>query len=95
MLNPATPEELRYDLCLANLAKLFFWLGWLRATEAFSLRCCNIDCIPPQEAASRGLPPQCGAFLLQLLEYTKSPQSSQVDVIIASRTASDFDIGAC
>jgi hypothetical protein len=92
--HPDTPVELRFDLRLANLAELFFWLGWLRASETFSLRWCDVEHIPPAEAYSRGLPRDLGAFLLKLLESTKSNQTTQVDMILASYTASGFDLGS-
>jgi hypothetical protein len=91
--HPDTPADIRYDLLLANLAELFFWLGWLRASEAFSLRWCDIESILPVDAQSRGLPRNTGAFLLRLLESTKSHQTTQVDVILASLTASGLDVG--
>jgi hypothetical protein len=84
-----------YDLCLANLAELFFWLGWLRANECFSLRWCDIDCILPAHASARGLPHNTGALLLKLLDSTKSHQSTQVDQILAACTASGFNLGDC
>jgi hypothetical protein len=92
--HPDTPVPLHYDLLLANLAELFFWLGWLRASEGFSLRWCDIDYITPAQAESRALPPGTGAILLQLLESTKSHQSQQVDVILAALTASGLAPGA-
>jgi hypothetical protein len=95
LADPDTHPALRHDLCLANLAELVFWLGWLRASEAFTLRWCDIEAISPAASASRGLPPNIGAFLLTLLESTKSHQTVQADVILASLTSSGFDLGAC
>jgi hypothetical protein len=91
--NPDTPTDLCYDLCLANLAELLFWLGWLRANEYFSLCWCDVEHILPAQAAGRGLPRDTGALLLQLLESTKSHQFTQVDQILAARTASGFRLG--
>jgi hypothetical protein len=92
--HPSTPLEYQYDLLLANLAELFFWLGWLRASEGFSLRWCDLEYISPAQAASHALPPLTGALLLKLLESTKSHQTEQVDVILAARTASGFRPGS-
>ncbi len=74
LADPALLPAMRHDLCLANLVELLFWLSWLswlRAYEAFSLRWCDIEAISPALTASRGLPPNLGAFLLKLLESTK------------------------
>jgi hypothetical protein len=92
--HPATPASMRYDLCLANLADLVFWLGWLRASEAFSLRWCDVTIIEPAAAVSTGLPPNIGALFLALLESTKSHQTTQADVVLAGRSASGFDVAA-
>jgi hypothetical protein len=92
--HPLTSAALRHDLQLANLAELIFWLGWLRASEAFALRWCDIDHVLPASSASRGLPPNIGALFLKLLESTKSHQTTQVDIILAALTASGFDLGA-
>jgi hypothetical protein len=70
-------EALRYDLRLANLAELIFWLGWLHASEAFALRWCDIDHVLPASSASWwGLPPNVGALFVKLLESTKSHQTT-------------------
>jgi hypothetical protein len=92
--HPLTSAALKHDLRLANLAELVFWLGWLRASEAFALRWGNIDHFLPALSASRGLPPSVGALFLKLLESTKSHQTTQVDMILAALTASGFDLGA-
>jgi hypothetical protein len=91
--HPDTPNALHYDLRLANLAELFFWLGWLRASETFSFRWCDLELITPAMSESRSLPCLTGALLLKLLESTKSHQPLQVDVILAARTASGLDVG--
>jgi hypothetical protein len=92
--HPHTSDNLRYDLRLANLAELFFWLGWLRASEGFALRWCDVEYIAPAQAESKALPPNTGALLLKLLESTKSHQTEQVDVILAALTSSGLPAGA-
>jgi hypothetical protein len=91
--HPDAPASMKYELSLANLAELFFWLGWLRASEAFTLRWGDVERILADEAGGHGLPPNTGAFLLKLLESTKSHQTEQVDVVIAARTASGLNVG--
>jgi hypothetical protein len=59
---PETPKVWQYQLCLANLAKLFFWLGWLQATKGFSLWWCDVECITLGNAKSRGTLPMLGHF---------------------------------
>ena len=82
-----------YQLCLAQLAELLAWTGWLRANEIFSLRWCDIKCIPPSRAPSHGLPSGSGALLLKLLESTKSEQTKTADHIVAYTTASGLSPG--
>ena len=82
-----------YQLCLAQLAELLAWVGWLRANEIFSLRWQDIVCIPPSSAPSHGLPSGSGALLLKLLESTKSEQTKTADHIIAYKTASGLSPG--
>jgi hypothetical protein len=46
------------------------------------LRWCNIEPISAAQALRCGLPQNCGALLLKLLESTKSHQSTQVDMVL-------------
>ena len=81
-------NERHYQLCLAQLAELLAWVGWLRANEIFTLRWKDIECIPPSTTPRYGLPSGSGALLLKLLESTKSDQTRTADHIIAYETAS-------
>jgi hypothetical protein len=73
ILHPATPAELAYDLELANLAELFFWLGWLRASECFALRWCDIEAVTPAAAESRGLPPPARGTSVETTRIHQEP----------------------
>ncbi len=83
-----------FQVMLAQLAELLAWLGWLRALELFGLRWQDVECIPPGPTPAYGLPAGSGALLLQLLEATKSSQTSTADMVISYRTASGLTPGA-
>lgn len=86
--DPTTPAAVRYALAQANLCELFFWLGWLRATECFSLHWPDVHRVRHHSSQTYGLPPNTDALLLRLLEATKSNQTAQADLILAGTTAS-------
>lgn len=79
------------QLALANLCELLFWLGWLRSSECFSLRWCNLTYLYGPSATALGLP--AAALLLRLLPSTKLDQNRQADVLIAATTASGLSVG--
>jgi hypothetical protein len=91
-LNSQDPEH-RAELARAALANLAAWLGWLRATEVFSLRWADVAVTEPGDGAALDLPPQTGAISLRLSPQTKSDQTRTADVFIAYTTASGFSMG--
>jgi hypothetical protein len=91
--DPATPPLSRLASVLANVAELFLWLAWIRGCELFGLRWCDVQVIPPHNAARRGLPPNTGALLLRLLDSTKSDPTKQADVVIAYHTSGGHEPG--
>ena len=84
----AAPRPLRLELALAALANLFFWLGWLRTSEAFGLSWKDVEVLHPANAAEQDLPANVGLLSLRLLPETKSSRTHRPDVIIAYRSAS-------
>lgn len=86
----ATRSAERRLVSLAAVANLFLWLGWLRSSEVFSLRWSDVTVIDPTQGPLHGLPPNCGALLLDLLPETKSSRSQTADVVIAFAT-----VGGC
>ena len=85
------PERRR--CALAGLANLILWLGWLRATETFSLTWSDLEVVIPADGPSRDLPPNCGMLLLTLLPETKSSRSASADVVISYQTLSGLHPG--
>lgn len=83
----------KLELTRAALANLFLWLGWLRASELFGLRICDITIIRPQEGQMHDLPRGVGALLLRLAPETKSQRGFAVDVPLAYATKAGFKPG--
>ena len=83
----------KYDLIAAQCAELIAWLGWLRASELFTLRREDVELVPPSNGAVYGLPPNVGVILFQLLPSTKSSRNKQVDIVITWHTASGLNLG--
>ena len=83
----------RIWLATAGLLNLTLWLGWLRSTEALSLRWCDVQCIPPHRSAEADLPSGLGALTLRLSPATKASRTRTVDVIIAYQSRSGLSIG--
>jgi hypothetical protein len=77
----------------AGLANLLLWLGWLRATETFGLRWCDVTCIRPLDGPIHDLPPGMGCLLLRLSAETKSERGRSADVPIAYTTLSGYTAG--
>ena len=75
------------------LVVLMAWLGWLRSTELFSLRACDVTMVPPSDGPRLGLPRGVGAVGLTLLPSTKGSQTAQADVWVAFTTASGLSLG--
>ena len=83
----------RREISLAGLANLLAWLGWLRASELFGLRWCDVTLVSGMKAAEYDLPPGVGALLLRLAPETKSERGHSVDVPIAYQTKSGLKAG--
>lgn len=81
------------ELCRAALANLFAWIGWLRATENFSLGWADIEVTEPEDGPRLELPKGAGAISLRLLAQTKSNRTQTADMIIAYTTASGLSTG--
>jgi hypothetical protein len=78
----------------AGLANLLLWLGWLRASENFGLRWCDLTCVHPRDGPVHDLPPGVGCLLLRLSTETKSERGRSADVPIAYETLSGYGAGA-
>ena len=74
------------DIARAALANSLAWLAWLRASELFGLRWCDITLIHPSQGQDFDLPRGVGALLLRLAPETKSMRNKAVDVPVAYRT---------
>ncbi len=82
------------DLAAAAVMHLTFWLGWLQSLEAFSLNWLDVMVTPPYRSGEKGLPDQCGVVEMNLLEQTKSNQTSVADVVVAYTTlTSNLSLG--
>ena len=78
----------------AGLANTLLWLGWLRSSELFDLRWCDIEVIRPDQGPAHDLPPGVGCLLLRLNPITKTSPHHTADVPIAYATASGLRPGA-
>lgn len=87
----ATSAVQRTELATAGFANLTFWLGWLRAREAFNLRWCDVEYLPSLDDLPPSFPP-LGALLYRLGPETKSERSRRADVICAAHTRGGFDL---
>jgi hypothetical protein len=83
----------RHNLSIAGFANLMFYLGWLRGGELFEASTEDLLVTPPEEAATRSLPPGVGTVELSLLPETKSDPSKTADIVVAFTTLSGLNIG--
>ena len=88
----ARNDAKRLELAKAGLANLIFWLGWLRSTEAFSLRFSDCELTLPADGPRHDLPPGIGALHLNL-QQTKSSPTATAAVILAYQTVSGLCVG--
>lgn len=80
-------------LALAGLANLALWLGWFRSGECLSLSWSDVFALEPALGPQMDLPTGCGVVLFRLSPETKSDRSRRVDVLVAYRTMSGYNIG--
>jgi hypothetical protein len=90
-LAASRPEQ--HDIVVAGCSNLFFYLGWLRGGELYQGQDSDLALTPPQEAASKGLPPGIGVVEFDLLPETKTDPCRTADVVIAWETLSGFKFG--
>ena len=81
------------QMALAGLATLLLWLGWLRSSEVFGLRWCDIQVTPPEEGPSLDLPRGIGVVACRLQPETKSSRDKAVDCHMAYQTISGYELG--
>ena len=81
------------DICMGAVATLFLWLGWLRGSEAFGLRWCDLTIVLPHDGPRYDLPMGIGMIGLRLLPETKSQRASTVDMTLAYETISGYQLG--
>jgi hypothetical protein len=78
---------------MGAVATLFLWLGWLRGSEVFGLRWCDLELVPPERGPLYDLPTGIGMIILRLLPETKSQRTAAADVILAYETISGYQPG--
>ncbi len=83
----------RRDFALAALCNLLLWLGWLRSSEAFSLRWEDIQLTRPRDGPQLDLPQGIGAVQLRLRPETKSNRSRRADVVLSYKSGSGLPLG--
>lgn len=91
--NNATTESSLVDICMGAVATLFLWLGWLRGSEVFGLRWCDLTLVPPDKGPLYDLPEGLGMLILRLLPETKSQRTQSADVVLAYETISGHTPG--
>jgi hypothetical protein len=84
---------LHRELARAGLANTLAWLAWLRASELFSLRWCDLDVTLPEDGPIHDLPPKVGVVQARLLEQTKTNRTKVANVVIAFQTGSGLTPG--
>ena len=89
----ADPHLPPVDVCMGAVATLFLWLGWLRGSEVFGLRWCDLELVPPKRGPLYDLPTGIGMIILRLLPETKSQRTAAADVILAYETISGYQPG--
>jgi len=94
--NRHSPVQL-HNICMAGVANLEGYLGWLRASECFEKRGLHYGdfyvVTPPRAGATRGLPPNVGTVEVTLLEETKNNHVAVADVVVAYTTLSGLSLG--
>ena len=91
--NLAASRDQQLEVAAAGSANLIAWMGWLRASEIFSLLAEDVQVILPGDGKLYGLPPGVGAVVLNLLPMTKSNPTSAGDVVLAYQSLSDLSAG--
>jgi hypothetical protein len=74
-------------------ATLLLWLGWLRSSEVFGLRWCDVEITPPEEGPTLDLPRGIGVVACRLQPETKSSRDRTADCFIAYQTVSGYELG--
>jgi hypothetical protein len=82
-----------HNISIAGFANSMFYLGWLQGGELFDAALEDILVTPPDEAATRGLPPGIGTFKFSLLLETKSDPSKTANIVVAFSTLSGLSLG--
>ena len=81
-----------HQICLARMTNIIAWTAWLQAEELFSLQYNKITFIHPQDAQFHLLLHGTGAFILNLLLYTKTNQASLAQVVVAASMLSGLSL---
>ena len=92
-LSTTTCPILRRAFARAGLANLTAWFGWLRGTEMFSIRWCDVDLTPPGSGSRHDLPDPVGVVEMRLLEATKSARSKTADMVLVYKSNSGLSLG--
>lgn len=90
--NAATDSDRRL-FALAGSATLLLWLGWLRSSEVFGLRWCDVEITTPANGPTLDLPPGIGVVACRLQPETKSSRDRTADCFIAYQTVSGYELG--
>jgi len=83
----------RLEIARAGFSNANLWCAWLRATEHFDLRFCDVDCTHPSQGSQHQLPKGVGCLQERLNPATKASRTIQADVVISYTTGSGISPG--
>lgn len=89
----ATTDNDRQVLALAGTATLLLWLGWLRSSEVFGIRWCDLEVTLPSDGPTLDLPLGVGVVACRLQPETKSSRDRTADCFLAYQTLSGYELG--
>jgi hypothetical protein len=91
-LGPMTQVH-RLEIARAGWTNTNLFIAWLRGTEHFTLRHCDVERTRPHQGPLKGLPDGIGCLEERLNPLTKASRTRTADVVIAYITVSGFGPG--
>jgi hypothetical protein len=89
---PLAPTH-KLEIARAGFTNSNLWCAWLRGSEHFGLRFCDVTCTHPDQGATKSLDPNVGCLEERLNPLTKASRTKTADVVIAYCTTSGLTPG--
>lgn len=93
LFDQAADWRTRLEVARAGFSNLNLWCAWLRGSEHFGLRFCDVKCVRPPQGSRVNLPDGVGCLMEDLKEDTKTSRTRTADAIIAYTTGSGLSPG--